>query len=115
MRFINIRQLLRSFNKEVKDLPFTVTRLGQPLVLVSAVVESKKIEKIISEPPTVSQTHPRPLYGPTNQIPTSKCSVPSCYEEATGTGKVYQDGEWVSKPMCNKHIISSLKEYLKAT
>ena len=33
MRFINVRQLLRNVNEEVKDLPFVVTRYGRPIFI----------------------------------------------------------------------------------
>jgi len=34
MRFINVREFLRDFRKEIKNLPFVITRYGKPTAVV---------------------------------------------------------------------------------
>ncbi len=124
MKTISLRSFQLKPSKFLSELPITLTKYNRPFAVVTtfqmsnvnktnSVVEksiANGIEKPLSEAPTTPQPQ---INTPTKTF--IKCSVSFCNEEATGTGKVYDDGEWVSKPMCNKHIISSLKEYLKAT
>lgn len=105
MRFLNIRQLVRNFNNEVKDLPITITKFGKPIIVISTFSEKESISKPMSD---IQSDIP----GVNHKV---KCSAPTCYETATARGKVFDEstGDTIDVPMCSKHAIQSLKEFLK--
>jgi len=116
MRTVSIRDFQRNFYKEILDLPLTVTKIGNPFIVVTSCVgEEKVISKMekFRELKNLIENKSEIIEDKPVETPKKygRCKVPGCLLEASGLGKHWEDGGFFDVQMCEKHVLRSFKEY----
>lgn len=118
MRTITIRQLQQNIYKELKDLPVVVTIKGENKYIINvATIDTPNVATIIKNEAKNVATSISPVQNRTQNVatyfPHKKCAVSFCREDATASGKLYNEttGEVELVLMCKNHAFKSLREY----
>lgn len=120
MNYINVRELLRDYDKAIESLPLTVTKFGKPIFEIwpvgqlsdkgTVVFNSEPVDMKYLSTHTAPAREPEPMVVPTAFV---KCAYPICKHVASAVGKIYDEGEWKDANMCKEHAAKSLKEFAK--
>lgn len=90
MRYLNVRQFIRNHKEEVLDLPFTVTRYGKPVFVVSDPKEyeaDKGFVELVTNPTATQESVKGTGFS---------CQMPFCHEKAIKD----VNGKW----FCEEHL-----------
>jgi len=118
MEYINVRQLLNKYEGILTLLPVTVTRWGKPIFEIWPIGSVGKKEGILTReakmPDKTVKVVPDTTLDATDLAVVETCTYGNCGELANASGKIWVAGsmEWMDSPMCPKHAMASLKEYL---
>lgn len=125
MRSITIRQFQQHMYEELKDLPVVVTVKGVATFKIDVTTNvTTSDQNVTTFTPNVTTntlknvtTYTSPVQNRTQNVatysPHKKCAVSFCREDATASGKLYNEttGEVELVLMCKNHAFKSLREY----
>ena len=102
MREISVRQFQQNFHKELKDLPFVVTKHGYPFVRVEKMgkmnVVTPVTPNVVTNVVTMSTPSGIKKEKSVQEHTGARCSYYRCMNWAAGQDKV--NGKW----FCKEHL-----------